>query len=79
MGMFGGYCEVDINEIVRLSELFARKKSPDEIDVDAVLANFDGHTVFSLFNDEEKLTDQLLDQLRETEYPNEILDDETEI
>ena len=79
MGMFGGYCEVDVNEIVRLQELFDRKKTPDLIDLDAVVANFDGHTIFSLFDNEERLTEQIHEQLRESEFEPEIQDDETEI
>ena len=77
--MFGGFCEADINELLRLHDLFYRKKSPDVIDLDAVVANYEGHSVFSIFNDEEKFADQVLEQIREAELPNEVQDDETEI
>ena len=67
MGMFGSYCELDINELMRVQELLAKKKTPEMVDIDSTLANFDGHTFFSIFNDEEKFTEQVLQQLRDTD------------
>ena len=40
---------------------------------------YEGHTIFSIFSHEEKLHEQILQQLQETEWEVEVQEDESEI
>lgn len=44
-----------------------------------VVSLFDGHTIFSIFNEEERLHQQIYSQIDEGEWPDEEQEDESEV
>ena len=70
--IFRHHCETDINEIYRIKNIMVAKKRLDDIDLQAVNCIYGGHTVFSIFNDYDKMMEQVLTQLDEGEWENEV-------
>lgn len=79
VSMFRNHSEIDIVELVRISDVLSKKKRLDDVDMQAVTSMFDCHTVFSIFSNEEKFHEQILTQITEREWPNEVQEDESEI
>jgi len=55
------------------------KKRLDDVDLQSAICIYDGHTIFSIFNDHDKMMEQILTQLDEGEWEPEVLEDESEI
>ena len=70
---------MDINEIKRISNILEKKKRLDDIDLQAANCIYNGHTVFSIFNEYDKMMEQLLTQLDEGEWEPEVQEDESEV
>ena len=70
---------VDLCELEQIVEHTANNKKLEDIDMDTVVATFEGHTIFSLFFDQIQVYENILDQLMSMEFePDEIWDVEVE-
>ena len=77
--MFRGHAEVDMIELRALKKILDRRGKINNIDQQTMTCQFENHTIFSIFHDEERLHEAILQQLDETEYPDELQEDETEL
>ena len=55
------------------------KRKLENIDFTTIVGTYMGHSIFSIFHDEEKLHEQILFQLQETDWEPETLEDDSEI
>ena len=77
--MFRGFAEVDLVELQRIQNILENNRKLDNIDMQTVVSLFDGHTIFSIFNKDERLHQQIYSQIDEGEWPDEEQEDETEV
>ena len=50
----------DLIELSRVSKIIKDKKKFDYIDLNTILGMYEGHTIFSIFHDNEKFHEQVL-------------------
>ena len=60
LAMFRSYSEADLIELNRVSKIIKDKKKFDYIDINTILGMYEGHTIFSIFHDNEKFHEQVL-------------------
>ena len=77
--MFRSYSEVDIVELRAIQKILKNRGKLDKIDFQAMTCQFESHTIFSIFHDEERLHEKILLQIDEGDWPEEMQEDETEI
>jgi len=61
--IFRPYCEADVNELKRISDVLKNKKRIDNVDLQTAVSVFRSHTMFTIFENEDKLFDQILTQI----------------
>ena len=66
-------------ELRALKKILDRRGKIDKIDEQTMTCQYENHTIFSIFHDEVKLHEAILQQLDETDYPDELQEDETEL
>ena len=54
-GMFRSFAEIDIVELQRIQNILLNNRRMNNIDLQTVLCLFEGHTMFSIFSESEKL------------------------
>ena len=65
------FSEVDLEEVKRIKEALDNHLPLKNIDLRVLTCLFDGHSVFSLFGDNEILIQQVLKQLKEMNHEKE--------
>ena len=77
LSIFKKYAEVDLIELKRISDKIEKHGRLDNIDFQTILSTFKGHSAFSIFAVEEKFHEQMLIQVQEQEFEEEMQEDET--
>ena len=67
--MFKMYSEADLIELKYIYDTLRKRKKLDKIDYQTAVSVFEGHTIFSLFGNDEKLHVQLYNQISEADWP----------
>ena len=49
--LFRTFSEVDLFELKRIQEAIEKRKKIPKIDMEAIVSNFEGHTIFSVFQE----------------------------
>lgn len=66
--MFRHFAELDIKEVERLDEITKKNYKVTKLDLNALVASFNGQTFFSIFENQLKLLKKVYDALVNLEY-----------
>ena len=72
LGIFKKYAEIDIQELSRIQNKISKHGRLDNIDLQSVLSTYRGHTIFSIFAKETKFHEQMMIQMQEGEFEEEM-------
>ena len=67
--LFRTFSAVDMFELKGIFDALKRRQHIPEIDMEAIVSNYDGHTIFSIFQSEVQVYEQILKQLTEKDWP----------
>ena len=67
--LFRTFSAVDMFELKGIYDALKRRQKIPEIDMEAIVSNYDGHTIFSIFQYEVQVYEQILKQLTEKDWP----------
>ena len=77
LSIFKKYAEIDLIELKRIQDKIDKHGRLDNIDFQTILGTFKGHSAFSIFSESEKFHEQMLNQVLEDEFEQEMQEDET--
>lgn len=66
--LYRTYSEIDLCELQQLQDLIERRAKINYIDPESILANYEGHTIFSIFFDRIEVFEQIFEQLSNQEF-----------
>lgn len=78
-GVFTLHAETDIFELQRIGAIIRQQRKLENIDLQTMTCVFSGHSLFSIFSDDIKLHEQVVEQINETPFPNEQDIDEQDL
>ena len=58
--LFRTFSEVDLHELKRISDAIEKRQKIPKIDKDAIISNFEGHTIFSVFQEHIDVYEQIV-------------------
>ena len=67
--LFRTFSEIDLNELLQVC--VSLKKRMPKIDQETIVCTFEGHTIFSIFQEHIAVYEQILSQLKDQEFENE--------
>ena len=70
--LYRTFSELDLFELLRIQKSAANHLTINYIDPEAILANYEGHTIFSIFFDRIEVFDQIYDQIDSEDYPSKL-------
>ena len=68
--LFRTFSEIDLFELKKVSEAILHRKRMPSIDMKAIVSIFEGHTIFSIFQEHIDVYEQILYQLQQREFPS---------
>lgn len=71
MTLFRTFAEIDLAELCQIRAAISRKKKLPMIDPQTIVSSFEGHTIFSIFQEQINVYEQILEQLQGMELPKE--------
>ena len=69
--LFRSYSEVDIFELKTISQALHNRLKIPEVDLESILGYFEGHSIFSIFQDEIEVYEHLQKQIEQSDFPIE--------
>lgn len=75
LGLYRKFSEADLFELMRLQELTRKKRNIKTLDIDSLFCNFYGNNIFSIFYNDVKVLQEIVDWLNSTEHPMQEFDD----
>ena len=66
--LFRTFSEIDLHELKRISDAIENRQKIPKIDEEAIVSNFEGHTIFSIFQEHIDVYEQIVQQMKEKEF-----------
>lgn len=69
--LYRTFSEIDLCELLKIQNAIDRRAKIGFIDHESILANYEGHSIFSIFFDRIEVLEQIYEQLSIQEFPHE--------
>ena len=74
--LYRTFSEIDLWQLDSMMKAIHKGKKINQIDPESIVCNYEGHTIFSIFFDRIQVYEQIMDQLKATEFEGEEDDQE---